>query len=118
MRTRSTRKIPSSSAALSTTNPKYTLLLSNPALCSDKHATNCLSHRKADISMFLLFLLLCFCSYFLSSVLYLLFGNALLYNSKFFGAALLVQNIATVMKRNFGINFWKKKRYARTRKTY
>ena len=23
-----------------------------------------------------------------------------------------------VMKRNFGINFWKKKRYARTRKTY
>jgi len=25
---------------------------------------------------------------------------------------------ATVMKRNFGINFWKKKCYARTRKTY
>jgi len=24
----------------------------------------------------------------------------------------------SVMKRNFGINFWKKKRYARTRKTY
>jgi len=23
-----------------------------------------------------------------------------------------------VMKRNFGINFWKKKRYERTRKTY
>ena len=25
---------------------------------------------------------------------------------------------ASVMKRNFGINFWKKKRYARTRKIY
>jgi len=30
----------------------------------------------------------------------------------------LKEDLQIVMKNNFGINFWKKKRYARTRKTY